>query len=238
VLLLGPFVLLVALALVFLRIVPGLLRLIAGPVRSGRGLVLPLGLLRPARDPLRASRVVLLVAVTAGLLFFAQIFHDSLARGPEALRSDALVQGLAGAFQLNALALILYGVVIFFLVQLLAARGREGEGEVLRALGLPPRRWPALAVVEGALVLLPGLLLGIAAGLGLAYAMIPFFSRLLLAPLAGLPEGVAALPLMVDWPGIAWLCAVLIGLYGSALAILWPALGRARPRRALWPEAE
>ncbi|MEJ2211395.1 MAG: ABC transporter permease [Anaerolineae bacterium] len=237
-LLLGPFVLLVALALVLLRIVPGLLRLIAGLFRSRRGLVLPLGLLRPARDPLQASRLVLLVALTTGLLLFARIFHDSLARGPEALRSDALVQGLAGVFQLNALMLASFGVVIFFLIQWLAGRGRAGELGVLRALGLGPRRWPALSVIEGGSVLLPGLVVGIAAGLGLAYVMIPYLSDLVVAPLVSSPKGAEVVRVVVDGPALVPWCAALLALYGSALVILWLVLGRARPRRAFWPEEE
>jgi hypothetical protein len=230
-LLLGPFVLLVALALVSLRIVPGLLRLAAGLFQSRRGLVLPLGLLRPARDPLRASRGVLLIGLTAGLLLFARVFRDSLAQSQGALRSDALVQGLVGAFQLNALTLALFGVVVLFLVQLLAARSRGRELGILRALGLSPRLWPALSVVEGTLVLLPGLLLGVAAGLGLAYTMIPYLSHLLVAPLVGSSEGAEAVRVVVDWPALVPWCAALLALYGSALAILWLVLGRARPRQ-------
>jgi hypothetical protein len=236
-LLLGPFLLLVAVALVLLRIVPILLRLVAGLFQSRRGLVLPLGLLRPTRDPLQASRVLLLVSLTTGLLLFARIFGDSLADGPEALRSDTLVQELAGAFQLNALTVALFGVVVFFLVHLLAAHSRGREFEVLRVLGLAPRRWPALVIVEGILMLLPGLLLGIAAGLGLACVVIPYLSQMLAAPLVEAPAG-AAVQIAVNWPALARWCAVLLALYGSALAILWLVLGRAQPRQAPWPEEE
>lgn len=237
-LLLGPFLLFVAVALIFLRIVPLLLRLVAGLFRPRRGLVLTLGLLRPARDPLQASRLVLLICLTAGLALFARAFRGSLAQGQEALRPDLLVQGLGSAFQLNALTLSLFGVVIFFLVQLLAVQGRGRELGILRALGLSPRRWPALSIVEGAFVLLPGLLVGIAAGLGLSYVMIPFLSHLLVAPLLESPEGATVVRLVLDWPGIARWYALLLALYGFALALLWTVLARARPHRPLGTEEE
>jgi hypothetical protein len=233
-LLLGPFVLLIAAALVFLRIVPFLLRLVARLFRHQRGLVLPLGLLRPARDPLQPGRVLLLVSLTAGLALFARILGDSLAHNQQALQSDALVQGIAGAFQLNALLLVLFGATTFFLAHLVAAQGRGRELGILRALGLPVRRWPLLFVVEGVLVLSLGLLAGAAVGLGLSYAMIPFLSPALVEPLAG----VAIERIVLDWPAIARLYVTLIALYGSALALLWWVLGHGRVHRTPWLEDE
>jgi hypothetical protein len=237
-LLLGPFLLLIAVALIFLRIVPTLLRLVARLFQSRRGLVLSLGLLRPARDPLQASRVVLLVGLTTGLVLFARILGDSLAHGQKALRSDALVQGLAGVFQLNALALALFSVVVLFLAHVIAAQGRERELGVLRAMGLSAWQWPALFVVEGMLVLLLGLLLGIAVGLGLSYVMIPYLLHSLVAPLVGSPEGATIVRIVMDWPDIARLYALLVALYAFALAFLWLVLARARPHRALSLEDE
>jgi hypothetical protein len=147
--------------------VPLLLRLVARLFQHQRGLVLPLGVLRPARDPLQPGRVLLLVSLTTGLTLFARILGDSLARSQQALQSDALVQGIAGAFQLNALLVVLFGAAIFFLAHLVAAQGREGELGILQAMGLPVRRWPILSVVEGVLDLSLGLLVG--AVVGLAY---------------------------------------------------------------------
>ena len=231
-LLLGPLLLLVAMALIFLRIVPFLLRLAARLTQPQRGLVFPFGLFRLAREPLQPSRVVLLVSLTAGLALFARILDDSLAHSPEALRSDTLVQGIAGAFQLNALMLALFSVTMFFLVQLVAARGRGRELGILRAMGLPVRQWPILSVIEGGLVLILGLLAGIGVGLGLSYTMIPYLSQALVAPLGEPLVGVTIERMVVDWPTIARLYAVLIVLYGSALVLVWWALGRGRVHRA------
>jgi putative ABC transport system permease protein len=77
-LMLGPVIFSIAIALVFLRLFPYLLRFVAWLVRSGRGLILPLGLSRLARSPVGPSRVVLLVSLAAGLTFFAQVFNESL----------------------------------------------------------------------------------------------------------------------------------------------------------------
>jgi hypothetical protein len=237
-LLLGPFLLAIATAMIFLRIVPFLLRLVARLVQHPRGLVLPLGLLRPARNPLQPSRLVLLVSLTAGLVLFAQTFGDSLAHGQAALRSAALVQGIAGAFQLNALMLALFGVATFFLAHLIAAQGQGRELGILQAMGLPARQWPLLSVVEGILVLSLGLLAGAVVGLGLSYTMIPYLSQALVAPLVEPPGGVTPEWIVVDWPAIARLYAVLVGLHGSALALLWLVLGRERMHRAAWREDE
>jgi hypothetical protein len=241
-LLLGPFLLAIAMAMIALRIVPFLLGLVARLFQHQRGLVLPLGLLRPARNPLQPSRVVLLVSLTVGLVLFARIFGDSLTHSQEAPRSAALVQGIAGAFQLNALMLALFSVTTFFLAHLIAALGQErSEGSacefhILRAVGLSARQWPILSVVEGILVLSLGLLAGAVVGLGLSYTMIPYLSQALVAPLVEPLAGVTIERIVVDWPIIARLYAVLIALYGSALALLWMVLGRERVHPAPWLE--
>jgi putative ABC transport system permease protein len=82
-LLLGPSLLLVAIALAFLRAFPYLLRLVAWGLRRTRGLLLPLGLSRLARDPLKSSRVVLLISLTAALTLFASSLAASLDHGQE-----------------------------------------------------------------------------------------------------------------------------------------------------------
>jgi hypothetical protein len=241
-LLLGPFLLAIAMAMIALRIVPFLLGLVARLFQHRRGLVLPLGLLRPARNPLQPSRVVLLVSLTAGLVLFARIFSDSLIYSQAAPQSSALAQGIAGAFQLNALMLALFSVTAFFLAHLIAARGQmrsEGracEYHILRAVGLSARQWPILSVVEGILVLSLGLLAGAVVGLGLSYMMIPYLSQALVAPLVEPLAGVAIEQIVVDWPIIAQLYAVLIALYGSALALLWLVLARERVHPAPWLE--
>jgi len=233
-LLLGPFVLLIAAALVSLRIVPFFLRLVARLFQRQRGWVLPLGLVRPARDPLQPGRVLLLIALAAGLAMFARILDDSLAHSQQVLRSDALVQGIARAFELNALLLVLFGAAIMFLAYLVAAQGRGRELGILRALGLPARQWPILLLVEASLILILGLLAGTVAGLGLSHTMIPYLSPALVEPLTS----TAVELIVVDWPAVARLYVGLLALHGSTLALLWWVLARGQAYRTPWLEEE
>jgi len=229
-LLIGPSLLLIAVAMVSLRILPFLLRLIALFSQRLRGLVLPLGLFRLARDPQQPSRVVLLVSLTAGLVLFTRTFGDSLATSEEALRADALAQGIRTALQLNALTLVLFSVTAFLLVHFVAAQGRGREFAVLRAMGLSARQLLALAVTEGMLALLLGLLAGAFVGLGLSHIMIPYLSQ----PLAESLAGVTIERILVDWSAVARLYGLLIGVYGSALVLLSWILMRTRVHRAPW----
>ncbi|MCB8965528.1 MAG: FtsX-like permease family protein [Ardenticatenaceae bacterium] len=91
-LLIGPALLLIAAGLVFLRLFPYLLRLVAWWSRRVRGLILPFGLARLARDPVGPSRVVLLISLAAGLTLFASLFQHSLAN-----RQAEMAQHLIGA---------------------------------------------------------------------------------------------------------------------------------------------
>ncbi len=77
-LLIGPSLLLIAVALLFLRFFPWILRLILAYFSHGKGLILPIGLARLARDPVSPSRVVLLISLAAGLMIFSITFRDSL----------------------------------------------------------------------------------------------------------------------------------------------------------------
>jgi putative ABC transport system permease protein len=193
-------------------------------------LVLPLGLFRLARDPLQPSQVVLLVSLTAGLVLFTRTFGDALATGQEALRSDALAQGIRTALQLNALTLVLFSVTAFFLVHFVAAQGRGREFGVLRAMGLSARQMLALSVTEGMLMLLLGLLAGTFVGWGLSHIMIPYLSQ----PLAESLAGVTIERIRVDWSAVAQLYVLLIGVYGSALVLLSWVLMRTQVHRAPW----
>ena len=77
-LLIGPSLLLIAIALLFLRFFRLLLRFLQIWFSQGRGLILPVGLARLARDPISASRVILLMSLAAGLTIFSISFRDSL----------------------------------------------------------------------------------------------------------------------------------------------------------------
>ena len=78
VLLIGPSLLLIAIALLFLRFFPYLLRGIHAWLNRGRGLILAMGMARLARDPVGPSRVVLLISLAAALSLFSITFRDSL----------------------------------------------------------------------------------------------------------------------------------------------------------------
>jgi hypothetical protein len=176
-----------------------------------------LGLFHLARDPFQASRAVLLVSLTAGLVLFSRIFGDSLARGQEALRSDALAKGVGGALHLNTLTLLLFSVTAFFLTSLLAAQGRRREFDILRPLGIPLRQWLSVLVLEGAVVLVLGLLAGAPAGWGLAQIMLPYLTQ----SLAGSTAGVAIGRIGMSWTAVAWLYGLLLAAYGSVLVLVW-----------------
>ncbi len=234
-LLLGPTLLLIAAMMVLLRILPAMLGLAAQPFRHLRGWRLPLALFRLARDPVQPARVVLLVSLTAGLVLFDRTFADSLANGQGAMaRSDSLAQGIDSTFQLNVLALVLFSVIAFILVHLLAAQRRARELGLLWAMGVLARQWLTLLVIESIPVLLLGLLAGAGVGLGLSYAMIPFFSQ----ALAGSLPGITIERIVVDWPAVTRLYALLIAVYGSALVLLWLVLTRVGVRWALWTETD
>jgi putative ABC transport system permease protein len=92
ILLLGPSLLLIAVALIFLRVFPYVLRFASWLTKGARGAILPLGLARLSRDPRGPSRVVLLISLAAGLILFANAFENSLA-----VRQAEVAHYLAGA---------------------------------------------------------------------------------------------------------------------------------------------
>ena len=77
-LLIGPTILLIALAMIYLRFFPLLLNGLRRLTHSGRGLIVPLGLTRMARNPQRMSWIVLLISLASGLILFARIYSESL----------------------------------------------------------------------------------------------------------------------------------------------------------------
>jgi putative ABC transport system permease protein len=92
VLLLGPSLLLVAVAMSFLRFFPLLLRFLSWAVKPTRGLVLPLGLTRLARSAAGPSRIILLISLALGLSLFANAFGHSLF-----VRQEEMAHYLSGA---------------------------------------------------------------------------------------------------------------------------------------------
>jgi len=80
ILLISPTILIIAIALLFLRLIPYILISFSWLTKNSRGIVIPLGLARLARDPVRPSRVVLLISLAAALTLFARAFSDTLTR--------------------------------------------------------------------------------------------------------------------------------------------------------------
>jgi putative ABC transport system permease protein len=92
VLLLGPSLLIVAVALLTIRLFPLLLQLLSYAGNSSSGLSLSIGLKQLARSPSGPVRVAILISLTVGLAFFALVFEDSIQ-----LRQVEIAQYLAGA---------------------------------------------------------------------------------------------------------------------------------------------
>jgi putative ABC transport system permease protein len=92
ILLLGPSLLLIAIALMFLRIFPYLLQLAARWSQRSSGLILPYGFTKLSRDPTAPSRVLLLISLAGGLILFATLFRHSLA-----VRQTQMAHYLSGA---------------------------------------------------------------------------------------------------------------------------------------------
>jgi putative ABC transport system permease protein len=144
VLLLGPSFLLIALALIFLRIFPWLLRSLTWLSRVGRGFVVPLGMARLSRDPVRPGQVVLLVSLAAGLTLFARSFVDTLAvnqwesahyQAGADLRIDLRnqkMENLSGLPGVSAATQVLRGV------------GQRSGGRSIAILAVDPQTFPAV----------------------------------------------------------------------------------------------
>ena len=84
-LLLGPTLFMLAMAMVALRLFPYLFSGLAWLANRSRGLVLSLGLARLARSPVRPAQVILLISLAAGLIFFTSAHTYSLERAESSL---------------------------------------------------------------------------------------------------------------------------------------------------------
>jgi putative ABC transport system permease protein len=82
-LLIGPSLLLLAIAMLFIRLLPIILNRLTDLIKSGRGVVLPIGLARLARNPRQISWIVLLISMASGLILFAYVYSNSLSSAQE-----------------------------------------------------------------------------------------------------------------------------------------------------------
>jgi hypothetical protein len=147
-------------------------------------------------------------------------------------QSDALAMGISRALRVNGLTLGLFSMTTFCLIHLVGTQERECEFRTLQVMGLESRQMVGLVVTEGMLALFLGLLAGIGIGLGLSNIMIPFLSQ----PLAESLAGTSIELIVIDWPAIALLCAILSSIYGLGLALTMIAVSQSRMR--LMPKSE
>ena len=162
--------------------------------------------------------------------------HDTVAKDPaladriladvraelRSLQSDAMARGATGTFQVNSLVLGLLSVAGFLLIYYFAAHNRTYEFSLLRAMGLSPGQVIGLFVTEGVLIVGTGMLAGTAIGYGLTRITFPYLSRAMAVSLGG----VEIRQIMVDWPAVLRLYAVLAGCYLVAMGCSLLALVR------------
>jgi len=156
--------------------------------------------------------------------------------GVVAERPEASVRATASltrAYRVNlnvlALVALFTGGLLVFSTQALSVVRRRSQLALLRVLGVTRRGLAALLLAEGTIVGIVGAAVGVAAGYGLAVAVL----RTVGADLgAGHFRGVVAAPTLEP----LWLvCFFLLGTGVAVLGTLLPALeaGRAAPARAL-----
>lgn len=169
--------------------------------------------------------------------------HTSLAQDPalighvladaqvslRSFRANALSQGISEAFKLNVAVLAVLSVIGFLVVHYVAARQRTYEFGILRATGLSSWQLLGMLIVEGLLVVVLGLLAGTAIGYGLARIMRPYLSLALSSSAVKTP----VYQIVMAWPEIGRLYAVLAGLFLLATLVLLVILVRAGIHRIL-----
>lgn len=144
-LLLGPSILLVALAMLFLRAFPYLLRALAWLAHSVRGLVLPMGLARLARDPVRPSRIILLISLAAALTLFAKSFSDSMDRNQWEIAHYQAGADLRLAVQGNMLPELESEPGILASSKVLRGVLQRSDGRGINFVALDPLTFPSVA---------------------------------------------------------------------------------------------
>ncbi len=108
----------------------------------------------------------------------------------DAIRQDPVRRGVHGVLSFAAVLLLGLGLLGGVVAVLFADRARAGERSLLRAIGFPPRRLGAAAVLEASLVLVPAMLGGALIGLAV--------TATLLGGLIGVGTGTPGLRLVSD----------------------------------------
>ena len=138
----------------------------------------------------------------------------------EQLRADPLALGTIGALALGFIAAVLVAILGFTLSATIAARERQAEFALLRALGLHPRQLVAWLSLEQGITVALSLLGGVALGLLLSWLVLPLVT-LTQAGTAAYPPTQVAIP----WGTAALLIGgVLLALV--AVAIILATLAR------------
>jgi predicted lysophospholipase L1 biosynthesis ABC-type transport system permease subunit len=149
------------------------------------------------------------------------------------IRADPMALGLRSATLLSFFVAISLSLVGFGTQFVLSARQRQGSLVVLRALGVSPRQLYGSLLLEQALLVLSGLVLGTLLGLLLLRLIVP-----------GLPLRLGDTPPVppfesrVGWVVIARLYIVLGTSFAIAIGVTTGVLWRARLHRALRMEQE
>ncbi len=146
-----------------------------------------------------------------------------------AMQTQMIALQTIGAFNLNAVTLIILSVGIFLMVHFFAARQRLYEFSLLRSIGISARQLFTLLSLEGVIMMVLGLLAGSGLGFGLAAIMRPFLSRTLSEALGG----DTIHQLVVNLGETSGLYGLLISFYAIALGFLLLTLLRSGIHRAL-----
>jgi hypothetical protein len=226
-LLIGPTLMLFAGALVVLRALPVIFRLLDQLLNLSKNLVWKLSLSRLARAPVPPARTVLLVGLTTGLILFSTTLDNTITNVLEGLQlpqHDALTQGYSNALGLNAATVTIFSLLLFVLIHLFSILERQGEHDILRRLGLSSSQMLVIIAIEGSLALALGLATGVLLGLGLSMTIIPFFLDMLIDHGGRL----TAAKIVFDWRAIFQSGLILAGLYTATLILLQRALYRSQ----------
>ena len=218
----GPSLMLVACAMLAIRLLPNLARYLARVVGRWQGSVLYLGFLRITRDSRHSGWLLLLAGMVSAQSAFNLILIGTLASNPVMLQGPSLGLGLSRALSLNSLTLTLFTFSLFSLLSWLMLQERLEEFQVLRTLGLSPHRGRLALSIEYLPSLLLGVLLGTILGLGLSLLLFPYLTQ---------PLGKVIIdPQVVDWWALARLDAILFFTFGAALFLPLTRM----PAQGLW----
>jgi hypothetical protein len=150
------------------------------------------------------------------------------------LQSDAMARGIIGTFQVSSVVLGLFSVVGFLFIYHFASRNRAYEFGLLWAMGMARRRMLRLLVAEGVLFVGIGMLAGAVIGFGLVSLTLPYLSRAMAVSLGRVEID----QIVVDWPAVLRLYAILVSAYLLAVGCSLLRVVRTWNAGALHPSEE